>query len=396
MKIMKKAFYAALLAVILSGCDFTLLPGKVVSLHLSDLSFIPAPAEDGIPLLQTETEEYDVSVSWKKNGGGNAPESFSKGSTYTAEAYLTPKRPFSFDGFSGVFFHRNAETVSQNVSKDLAVVVIGFPPLEQDDADFISLSGTRLKTFLMTPDPSRLEESRTVRLFASDSVAWEIPSQGGGWAYEPFTNWMEITFPLKALFGGSTVYAYGEIFYFTITNGNTNKYYSPFSRDSSSYISISASQPNRYESSVSENFNSGSYILPKTGRYEPDGSVLEFRQGSSFISISASDSKSLSGLTAAGYHHISMTQSFSQTIAYRQQEARDYYLYRSISVSFSPEYPIFGEKGGPLVDRLEYDEESNTLTAYLKTPSNAPGEVFSFYIIADNGSVHKKSVSIGE
>jgi hypothetical protein len=106
--------------------------------------------------------------------------------------------------------------------------------------------------------------------------------------------------------------------------------------------------------------------------------------------------RQLSGLAASSYRHLALTASPYAQVVFRPSESRDFFLYRSVSVSYAPEIAVIGWQGGPLVDRFVFDEASNTLTAYLKEYMNhTPGDVFFFYIIADNGSVHKKTVSIG-
>jgi hypothetical protein len=404
---MKKAFYAVLLAVILSGCDFTLLPGdKIVSLHLSDLSFIPAPVKGGRPLMRIDTEEYTGVIAWRQDNFEDAPASFSEGVRYRAEISLTPKRAYTFNGFIGTFFHRRAESAAQAVSDNSADIVLEFARLPVSDVDFISLSGTRLKTFLMVPEPSQIELPTVASLSGTGPTGTEIwyDSMNGGSYPVHSAHSVSVILPLKALFypGRYDLTFSGNLVTRVVNDNSTRVSFAgeSFSGRSRAF-DLTVGQNPEYESTETEPFNCESLILPETG-YAADRNYFEYHRAeinNLYLSFSNSVMRDISGVGGSyGSVDMSVSGSYSsfQTLIFRQK-SRDFFLYRTISISYAPDVTVIGWQGGPLVDYFEFDGETNTLTAHLKNyADNTRGEVFYFYVFVENGSLIRKSVGIGE
>jgi len=420
---MKKTFLALLVvlsAAVFYGCDFEKLddePGegpRTVSAYLSDLSLIPPPAKNAPPMRSFDMPEYTGTIVWKNQNGETVSGNFAEGSKYDAYVSLAPKNGFTFDGFSGTFFHRGAAAVSQSVSSnpDSAAVVIGFNRLLLTDADFVSLTGTRLKTFRMTPDASWLESQRGPFKFSgskSETIEAYSSKATRSIAYSNYLSLEKDSPNLLQLYspGG---FPEDYTLPFTIT------YFFCYFRDSQYQnetdnitVSSNISPPFTaydldYDRFDPEPFSSDSYIVPEKG-YTADKNFLEYHYmafppktvtGAQLRQIVIDNH----GLTYVhepreSYFCDVTLPGFSATAPCRQI-SKDYYLYRTISVSYDPAFEIIGWQGGPLVDRFTMDESTNTLTAHMKDYyDNTLGDIFSFYVISEDGLPHRKFVSVG-
>jgi hypothetical protein len=410
---MKKLIIAVSLAVVFYGCDFTTLPPLKATVHeyLSDLSAIPAPAKDRPPLSWIETPEYQGSVRWRTDGGAAFSGNFQEGEKYTAVAALVPKDGFTFAGFAAEFFHRGAETVSQSVSADSAVVTVSFAPLLFTDADFLSLSGVREKTFYMVPDLSTVGELQTPSV--SGTGTYTVSGYGsmghpesGSYSY---ICTFRISFPSRALFypGTYTVSGSGSV-HASVYNVGSNLSFSPTPTSfSGRSVSLSLNIPNNrnittYEYSEEEEFGSPSYSLPVSG-YSADRNFLHLYSLTHTIALSSDQARTLSGIqNESGYNgmtypHPALSSSLLLTHPFRQQ-SRDFYRYRTISAAFDPAVQIiscYDNLDKKLIDRFEIDEETNTVTVFLKHYNvRTTGEIFYILIVAEDGSYHLKTVSI--
>jgi len=309
------------------------------------------------------------------------------------------------------------------------------PPPLPNDADFIALSGTRLKTFRMTPDPTQLELPVTVTFSGSfsDTVSFDYeeptlisggpnngqPSGSFHWEaetyYTTFTNKLSTTVPLSVIFYPSDYIASfsGRINYLEYGYRNApwrGRYFLrtasvTFVRPYSNYITNINPDYLDYEL---ESFICDSYIVPENG-YIADKNyfrIHNFRMANIVVSGEITSLEPIEpnmpyNLQFAGWYNIPLTiEPFDYTLFYRQV-SRDFYLYRSISITFDPNIKVFGWQAhdgniSEIIDRFEFDPDTNTLTAYFKEYlDNTLGDVFSFFIIAEDGSVTTKTISIG-
>ena len=375
--------------------EFARLPWpNTVHKYLNDLSFIPAPSNGAEPLWYFEAREYNGAVSWTNSNGAYIIDNFKEGTAYTAEVYLTAKSEFTFAGFEETFIHKDAVNISQVVTPGFVTVTINFAKLPFTDADFISLKGERLKTFNMIPDSSQLD---LLHIFDfTGTVSFISYGSSNVTAYS--TNSITTTLPLKAFFAPEN---YTAIFSgFIASNnaaGNPLREFSNRSFPSSQFINKLNQNYFYYESSESEQFNSNSYVLPGKG-YDVDRNYIEFKNVTyPSLSLSSSQCQTISNLTAGAYsyHHTTLsTEPFYHLHAFRQV-SRDFYLYRSVSITFDPAIELLGWQGSAIIDRFTMDTKTNTLTAVFKAyTSSTLGEAFSFYIVAENGAVIRKAVSI--
>jgi len=390
---MKKIVFllAGLLAVISYGCDFEILPpNKMVSPYLADLSaYVPKPLSGASPAKTVETPEFTGSAVWRRDIGVLLPdEKFEEGVAYSAEILLSPKQSFTFKGFSGSFSHRDANSLSQSVSAspDSAFVTINF---KINDVKIGLVKGTRLKTFTMVPEISQLESSVTVvfngeYIYNQKSVN---PSNGSTSNSQGKTS-CNITFSMP-------------IKYFFPSN------YSVSANISAGYLQGSytlntpfpALSPLDYETTELENFICDSYILPENG-YAADRNYLEFK---AFTRPVYSSTFNLPPYIYNGFptsyddYYSTFTSSPVPYNVVFRQTSRNFYIYKTVSVSFNPSTPIVGfNKVHEIVDRLDFDESSNTLTAYLKNYNALQkGLLFYVFIASEDGTPHTKFVSIG-
>jgi len=293
------------------------------------------------------------------------------------------------------------------------------------DADFISLSGTRLKTFYLTPDRSELEAKSVSFSFRGGTFSYttytssyEPPNPGGpgGYYNNPsgtgyFTNSFGISSSLAAFFFPENNYAVsiGGQFFLRNAYPPSNPFDSPFlsglqtnsfSKEILSSELLSLFPPLVFYEEVfeEEDFESGSFNLPEKG-FLPDANYFEYRNLSYNLTISASQSASFSGVS--GSHTDLSLSSPTQGVHTIRKTSKGFYLYRSVSVSYAPQIEIFGWQpvvpNAHIIDFFELDKETNTLTAYMKDyQENTTGDIFSFFIIAEDGSYKQKFVRIGD
>jgi len=386
---------AVILLVISGGCDFVMLPPETEIIHhyLSDLSFIPAPSKDMTPLMFFDHFEYTGAITWKDNKGNFVVGNFKEGIPYTADVFLTPKEGFTFNEFEGSFIHRDAQNVTQFISSKYASISIDFARLKLTDADFISLTGERLKTFTMDFDPT-FDADPLIIEYSGTSVYQYSQSQG-----TTFTNILTATIPFKALFipDDHIVKYSGRI----CSGTSSSAQYRNFNVEKSLSLIINIPYFYPYDISEPDNFTCDSYSLPDKGYYA-DRNYIETKTAFiNFPTIPGSLSLSISGLSGGSsqYHTCDLStssQAISLAIPFRQY-SRDFYIYRSVSIAFDPVIDIVGWTGGDLVESFTFDEETNTLTAHLIDYSEKTlGEVFSLNIVVENGSVLRKVVKIGQ
>jgi len=276
------------------------------------------------------------------------------------------------------------------------------PPLLllPNNADFIALSGTRLKTFRWTPEPTQLEFPVTVT-FSGNGLGLAsdlLTSQH----YVSFTNKFTVTVPLSVIcFPSNYIASFSGRFHYNDFNqdpfymlGNMNlsvqKPYSEY---------IPAVNPDYLEYEI-EAFTCDSYIIPEKGYIADKNAFRIHNYTFSQCIVSEAQAAALFNLNFWFYPCALSLEPFSYTFFYRQV-SRDFYLYRSISITFAPDVEVFGWQAhdgniSEIIDRFEFDPETNTLTAYFKDYlDNTLGDVFSFYVIAEDGSVKTKTISIG-
>jgi len=293
-----------------------------------------------------------------------------------------------------------------------------------DNADFIALKGTRLKTFRMTPDPTQLEVPVTVHFSGTgtgvDSEPIYTSDPGGqhlsGWHYvtSGFTNSLSTTVPLAVIlfpsdyiasFSGGIAYDWHEFTGFSGASRFLRSVAVTFNNLYSDFFQPINPDYLDYEPEV---FTCDSYIVPEN-EYLADNNYFRIHNiRVQNISVSAAQLKKgnfppppYNYYYDTTYYFVDLSIApFDYTVFYRQV-SRGFYLYRSISVTFAPDIEVFGWQAhdgniSEIVDRFEFDPDTNTLTAYFKEYlDNTLGDVFSFYIIAEDGSVKLKTVSIG-
>jgi len=391
--------------------EFARVPGaNPVHKYLTDLSAISAPALGEIPTFNIDTSEYTGNISWKISNGEYLLDSFKEGVGYTAEIYLTAKTGFTFLGFEGTFTHRFSESISQIITPNFATVLINFARLPLTDANFIKLTGTRLKTFYLTPDVSQLEIMPPVSIdFSGESHYYRYSSilnQPGYYDTFPFSSMINLVLPSpkalynvgdsKGTFSGTLPSTATVSYYLSASAANTN--ISDVTLPLSEYIpNKSVVIKNTFEM---ESFEFDSYILPENG-YIADKNYFEYLNIEyPAYTLTAQQSRSIASASfgyAPGITHVKLESEPFVLSHVCRQVSRDFYLYRSISISFDPAVVLHGWNGpSAIIDRFVMDTNTNTLTAVFKEYSaKFIGEVFSFFITAEDGSIIKKSVQIG-
>jgi len=384
----------------LINIEFARLPwSNTVHKYLTDLSFIPRPSRGIMPVFNADSVEYSGAITWSNSRGEYITGSFREGVGHTAEVYLTAKPGFTFAGFEGTFTHRDAQSITQIVTPNFATVYINFARLPFTDADFISITGTRLKTYLITPDNYFLEKPYPLLFKGNVTISGHTEPNIIDFGY----------IPLKAFRSPSdyNILVSGQIFTnFSTQQGATLP---PFSNKTVNLADVIRAAITQEGGSViyktepffldkeyfeQESFSSNSYNLPVTG-YLADRNYFEYvTMTIPPYTILAAESRTISGIT--GNTHVNLyAEPFSDTVTLRQV-SRDFYAYRSISVQFDPEIIIHGWNGSSIVDRFELNSETNTLTAFFRNyNARTTGEAFSFFIVAENGDVIRKAVTIG-
>lgn len=389
---MKKVLLPLMLAVMFYGCDYELLPpNKVVSPYLGDLTgYIPKPVSGNSPVKSFETPEFNGTVLWRyKDGFVFGEAKFAEGEAYSAEISLTPKPDFTFRGFQGTFVHRDAKNLSQDVSAnpDSAFIVVKFK-INDVKIDFIK--GSRLKSFLMTPDESLLQNTKLTFSFYRDATS------GYNESFFADTEKLSFSVPIRFLFFPQEFSVLGS--WYVISSSN-------YPTGSKTMVIPIAGVNADYNSFEPELFNCDSYILPEKG-YTANKNFFEYRQ-ISFPSWSLTPAQ-FSGITGVTLLSENYNYSFPSGVNFKsvafdyvltfRQVSREFYVYENITVSFNTDTPIVGfNKINPVVDRLEFNESENTLTAYLDNYNEKiTGIIFCLFVRSEDGAVHTKFISIGE
>lgn len=277
------------------------------------------------------------------------------------------------------------------------------PPPPPKDADFISLTGTRLKTFMMKPDASQMELPVTISLTGHGSYSEQVnhPVQTGPESWENHYVWEDFSYtesvtttvPLNvACYPSDYIASFRTALLERSLSGTPTFYHHylvsrTFNRQ---YSEVVPTVNPDYEEFDEESFSCDSYIVPEKG----------YAEDKNFFIIKNFQFPSLTPLVGLNNTTPLSSGAFSYTFFYRKV-SREFFLYRSISITFAPSIEVFGWQGhdgnvSEIIDRFEFDPETNTLTAFFKDYfDNTLGDAFSFFIIAEDGSVKTKTVSIG-
>jgi hypothetical protein len=405
-----------------TGISQTIINGKALvtiafpqtrlTISFTDLSLLTAPAAGGTPLTSLNAAEYTASAAWRYNGAAFSGN-FVAGRQYTAIVTVTPKNGYGFDAFSGTFSHRNASSVSQTVSNSTATVTITFPSiyLPASDANFSSFTGTRQETYHIRPEPA-LDDIPITLTLRGEKL---FPAYNSYYGNLTLHNSVTFTVPFKALFIPGDYSAE-----FTGTLPLTAQYMWPsgdatfsstvsFNNTKTLFLDLSGLNPVVEEFNMPKTFNNTSYVLPLNG-YPVDPYILEFRTKTYKASLTSEQfeqiSKPHNTLTGTPeptiiwdtleYHYFSAYTDDPgiRTDPFRPV-SRNFYRYQSFSLSFPAPAKIFGVTPASIVSSFAIDDTERTLTVTLNYYNYAfSGEVISFWILAEDGNVRQKKITI--
>jgi len=294
------------------------------------------------------------------------------------------------------------------------------------DDEVISITGTRLKTFFLQPDTSQIKNTPISVTFTGNVCTFytssEYQSGPNSWemlnspsTYTPVITYsgflIDLFYPYDMVAELLTLQTWTASHYTTHVFSSSWNYNTKIEVKKENPIPFSFyDDAFFYYTFEQENFICESYNIPEKG-YKTDPNFFEFRsitfpaktiKEEQAIAIFSPLPDNSSGTMVANKRYLFsdfVSNSFSLTLVCRAL-SRDFYLYRNISIQFAPSVSVFGWQAhdgniSELIDRFEFDEETNTLTAFFKEyMDNTLGDVFSFFIQKEDGSVESRTISI--
>jgi hypothetical protein len=323
------------------------------------------------------------------------------------------------------------------------VTLIGLPPAHHvpaGDADFTSLAGERYEKYVFVMEPGVLDKkiqlpSARVLADTGTRVQYQQVDTGGpvrDYYYVVtrgilFYNTLALETTLRALVEGGSAHATGsaQAFYaynagnhsgFELVSGEYRPVYDirPFDKHVAYPIDAplaldagnTSFSPEYERYGAIAPFSSRSMTLPLSGSYSSAYSRYETRtftvslsagQFDALYSLPAADPSPPQGYPAAAPSRRPTAVSLSvETFERYVLASRGFYQYKNFAVSYDPGVMVFAAYPQEIVQSFHIDAGTSTLHVTLRDYDEPyAGRVITYWIMAEDGTVHEKTVSIG-